>query len=130
MSNYRVISSDNHVVEPADLWTSRPGSMIEDRVPRIVREEDSDWWYCDNHRVIGTSVASQTGLRFEEPEKLTMTSRYEAVRPGGYISEEHIEDMHIDGIDVSIVYPTVGLLLYSVEDGELLSSQDRSSGCR
>ena len=121
MSDYRVISSDNHVFEPVDLWTSRAGSRIKDRVPRIVREDDGDWWYCDNHRIIGTSVASQTGMRFEEPEKLTMTSTYEEVRPGGYIPEEHVKDMDIDGIDVSIVYPTVGLLLYSVEDGVLLS---------
>ena len=121
MSSYRVISSDNHVFEPADLWTSRAESRIKDRVPRIVRQEDGDWWYCDNHRVIGTSVASQTGMRFEEPEKLTMTSTYEEVRPGGYIPEEHVKDMDIDGIDVSIVYPTVGLLLYSVEDGNLLN---------
>ena len=71
--------------------------------------------------MIGTSVASQTGMRFEEPEKLTMTSTYEEVRPGGYIPEEHVKDMDIDGIDVSIVYPTVGLLLYSVEDGNLLN---------
>ena len=45
----------------------------------------------------------------------------EEVRPGGYIPEEHVKDMDIDGIDVSIVYPTVGLLLYSVEDGNLLN---------
>ena len=42
MSSYRVISSDNHVFEPADLWTSRAESRIKDRVPRIVRQEDGD----------------------------------------------------------------------------------------
>ena len=30
--------------------------------------------------------------------------------------------MDVDGVDVSIVYPTVGLLLYSVPDSELLTS--------
>ena len=120
MSDYRVISSDNHVFEPADLWTSRAEKRIKDRVPRIVRQESGDWWYCDNHRLIGTAPGSQTGMRFEEPEKLTITSTYEEVRPGGYIPEKHIKDMDIDGIDVSIVYPTAGLFLYTVPDGYLL----------
>ena len=44
------------------------------------------------------------------------------MRPGGYIPEEHVKDMDIDGIDVSIVYPTVGLGLYSVPDSDLLTS--------
>ena len=121
MNDYRVISSDNHVHEPPDLWISRASSKFKDRVPTLVREEDGDWWYCDNHRVIGTAAGSQTGMRFEEPEKLVLTRTQEDVRPGGYIPEEHVKDMDIDGVDVSIVYPTVGLLLYSVPDGNLLT---------
>ena len=30
MADYRVISSDNHVVEPADLWTSRADAKYKD----------------------------------------------------------------------------------------------------
>ena len=48
------------------------------------------------------------------------------MRPGGYIPEEHIKDMDIDGIDVSIVYPTTGLGLYSVPDADLLTSLSRT----
>ena len=50
MANYRVISSDNHVFEPPDLWTSRARPAFKDRVPQLVREYDGDWWYCDGHR--------------------------------------------------------------------------------
>ncbi len=121
MANYRMVSSDNHVFEPTDLWTSRSRSGFKDRVPQVVRLEDGDWWYCDDHRVIGMSPGAQTGMRFEEPEKLTRTTEVEHVRPGGYIPEEHLKDMDADGVDVSIVYPTVGLLLYSVPDSNLLT---------
>ena len=31
MANYRVISSDNHVFEPPDLWTSRAKPVFKDR---------------------------------------------------------------------------------------------------
>ena len=98
------------------------------RTPWVVRLEgvegvaNGDWWFCDGGKVVGAFAGAQTGVRFEELEKLSMDSRIEDVRPGGYIPEEHIKDMDIDGIDVSIVYPTVGLLLYNVPDSELLTS--------
>ena len=126
MADYRVISSDNHVHEPPDLWISRAESKFKDRVPKLVRQEDGDWWYCDNHRVIGLGAGSQTGMRFEEPENLVITSTQDDVRPGGYIPEEHVKDMDIDGVDVSIIYPTVGLLLYSVPDSALLTEISRT----
>ncbi len=128
MAGYRVISSDNHVFEPSELWSSRGESKFLDRAPRVVHLEgvegvaNGDWWFCDGRKVVGAFAGAQTGLRFEEPEKLSMDSSIEDVRPGGYIPEEHIKDMDIDGIDISIVYPTVGLLLYSVPDSELLTS--------
>ena len=126
MAAYRVISSDNHVFEPADLWTSRAESKYKDRLPRIERLEDGDWWYCDGHRIVDTGPGSQTGVRFEDPEKLKLETWIEDVRPGGYIPEEHVKDMDIDGIDVSIVYPTVGLQLYIVPDTGLLNSVFRT----
>ena len=126
MSSYRVISSDNHVFEPLDLWTSRGESKFKDRVAHIESLEQGDWWVCDGMKVMIVSAATQTGVRFEEPEKLTNEGRVEDVRPGGYIPEEHVKDMDIDGIDVSIVYPTVGLGLYSTPDSELLTSMFRT----
>ena len=80
MANYRVISSDNHVFEPSDLWTSRARPAFKDRVPQLVREYDGDWWYCDDHRVIGLSAGAQTGMRFEAPEKMVRTTTFDRVR--------------------------------------------------
>jgi len=128
MSDYRVISSDNHVFEPADLWASRGEAKFRDKAPKVVRLEgvegvsNGDWWYCDGRKVVGAFAGSQTGRRFDEPENLTMESTMDDVRLGGYIPEEHIKDMDIDGVDVSIVYPTVGLLLYSIPNSALLTS--------
>ena len=126
MSSYRVISSDNHVIEPVDLWTSRAESKFEDRVPHVKSLADGDWWFYDGRKVLHVATGTQAGVRFEEPETLSMEARIEEVRPGGYLPDAHIKDMDIDGIDVSIVYPTVGLALYSVPDGELLSSNCRA----
>ena len=47
-------------------------------------------------------------------EKMTQTRPVEEIRLGGYIPEEHIKDMDTDGIDVSIVYTTVGGTMYNL----------------
>jgi len=126
MADYRVISSDNHVVEPVDLWSSRGESKFKDRLPHVERLEAGDWWVCDGMKVMPISAGTQAGLRFEAPEKLSSKGRIEDVRLGGYIPEEHVKDMDIDGIDLSIVYPTTGLGLYGVPDSELLTSMFRT----
>ena len=47
----------------------------------------------------------------------------ENVRPGGYVPEERLKDMDLDGIDVDMMYPTAGLFHYRLAvDGELLSA--------
>ena len=124
MGSYNIISADDHVFEPPDLWTGRIESRFKDRAPHIVHDQEGfDWWYCDGKKVMGLSPGTQTGRRFEEPEKLTGMDTFENVRPGSYIPEEHIKDMDIDGVGVSILYPTVGMQLYGVvPDTDLLTS--------
>ena len=124
MTKNRVISSDNHVFEPSDLWTSRIDSKFRERAPHVVAMDDGGhWWVCDGIKSIGFAGASQVGRRFEEPEKLTNITSSEDVRPGGYIPEEHVKDMESDGVEVSLVYPTVSLVLYrTVTDTNLLTS--------
>ncbi len=126
MAGYRIISQDDHIYEPPDLWTSRIESRYRDRAPQVIREEDGDWWYCDGIKGQGGGGGAQAGLRFEQPEKQSLADFYDNVRPGGYIPEEHIKDMDIDGLDVSMLYPSVGLLLYSVPDGDLLNAVFRT----
>ena len=128
MSKYRIISSDSHVYEPRDLWTTRIDSKFKGREPRIVRLEDgNERWFTDGIKGQMMTAGSQAGVRFDEPEKLSTTGTFEEVRRGGYIPEEHIKDMDIDGVDVGILYPTEGLQLYcTVTDSELLSATFRA----
>ena len=127
MKKYRVISSDDHIFEPLDLWTSRLDKKFRDRAPRVIPENDDDWWYCEGIKVQTAAAGAQAGLRFEDPDRLRFKDKIENVRPGGYIPEEHVKDMDADGIDVGIVYPTVGLQLYQrIMDSELLSALFRT----
>ena len=121
MASYRIISSDSHIFEPPDLWAERVEPRYRERAPRIVRGEDGDWWFCDGVKTNTAGAGAQAGRRFEEPEKLSFSDFMENVRPGGYIPDEHVKDMDIDGIDAGILYPTEGLQLFGVPDGELLN---------
>ena len=123
MPSYKVISSDDHVFEPPDLWTSRIEAKFRERAPCVVRLDDGDWWFCDGRKMMGLGGGTQPGKRFEEPDKMTITDLFENVRPGGYIPEEHIKDMAADGVDVSVHYPTVGLIaMCAVEDSGFLTA--------
>ena len=123
MSDYRVISSDSHVIEPADLWTSRIERKFRDRAPHVVRGEEGDEWWCEGRYVMGMNFALNLGVRFEDPDKITNVGRVEGVPLGGYIPDEHVKDMDADGVDAGILFPSNAFKLYnSVADGELLTA--------
>jgi hypothetical protein len=42
--NYRLISADGHLNEPADVWTSRVASKYRELVPRVERLAEGDAW--------------------------------------------------------------------------------------
>ena len=127
MRSYRVVSSDSHIVEPADLWTSRADPQWKDRIPWVMRKENGDdMWICDGDEVMSIAVFTQPGVRFEDQEKHVLIDVMESVRPGGYIPEEHVKDMDIDGVDAGVLYPSVSLLFYVVvQDSRLLDTTFR-----
>ena len=122
MADYRIISGDSHVVEPPDLWETRIEPRFRDQAPRLVREEGSDWWYCEGIRLPAVIFGTQYGQRFEDQAKMNNYDVFENVLPGSYIPEEQIKDMDADGIYANVLYPSTGLLLYSIKDSELLSA--------
>ena len=138
MSSYRVVSNDSHISEPGDLWTSRAESKFKDRIPHVVSAPEGqldnhgrpagDSWFCDGLRLSGFGGDPKTGVRFEDPAELLNKEKKEGdgVRLGGFIPEEHIKDNDIDGVDLSVIYPTLGVFMFGVQDGLLLDSIFRS----
>lgn len=118
----RIISTDSHVVEPPDLWEGRIERRLRERAPRLVAEEDADWWYADGCRLQSVSGGAHTGLRFTDPSMLRLTARMSEVRAGAYDPKAKLADMDLDGVDAEVVYPTLGLQLWRLRDPELLSS--------
>src|SRR5207244_97029 len=84
MGDYRIVSSDSHLVEPPDLWTSRIERRFLERAPRVVfgATEQGDWWYADGVRLFSGLGGADTGVRFEAPEKLRNEAKMAEVRAG------------------------------------------------
>lgn len=44
---FKLVSADSHIVEPPDLWLKRIDRRYRDRAPRLVSEEDADYYVCE-----------------------------------------------------------------------------------
>ena len=107
MSDYKVISSDSHVFEPPDLWTSRIEHKFRDRAPQVVQgQEQDEWWWCDARLVAGMVFGVNLGVRFDDPGKITGKGKFEDTPLGGYVPDEHVKDMDADGVDAGVLFPS------------------------
>ena len=117
MTAYRIISSDSHVFEPADLWTTRIDKPFRERAPRVISDGQYDQWVVEDGKKVGSiGLVSQAGVRFEAPEKITFGGSYQHVRPGGWDPHEHVKDMEIDGVSGGVLYPSNGLFFFRIPD--------------
>jgi predicted TIM-barrel fold metal-dependent hydrolase len=126
MFDWPLISSDSHIVEPPDLWAERMDRRYRDRAPRVVEEDDGDWWFVDGVRTNSFQGGAQAGKRFESQEALRPAARFREVRPGAYLPGEYLRDNELDGVHVSVIYPTEGLQLFRVPDSDLLTAVFRA----
>jgi uncharacterized protein len=114
---YNVVSSDDHVQEPGDLWTKRVPDKLRDRVPRLERRPEGDIWIIDGKATMGLSLSVQAGKKFEEYRAAGVL--WEDTRPGCYNPVERLKDMAADGVDAQVLYPNMGLGLFNLDDTEL-----------
>ena len=119
----RMISSDSHLIEHPMLWEERMPSEFRERGPQVVRDDEGkDWWYVDGKRTM-SFLGIQAGRRFEgDPTKLVTAATFEDVRPGAYDPKLFVKESEEDGVAGSVLYPTEGLVLFSVPDSALCSA--------
>jgi predicted TIM-barrel fold metal-dependent hydrolase len=128
MTQPQIISVDDHVVEPKNLWTSRLPAKFQEIGPRVVRggqpgatsvnargllvHEDSgeglptDWWQYEDVRMpIFRSFAGVSFASREDIDRTGMT--YDEMRPGCYDAGERLKDMTAANIEASICFPNL-----------------------
>src|SRR5258708_34195283 len=100
MQSQRILSADSHVIEPADVWTSRIEKRFLDRAPRVVKragEREGDFFVAEGLRpfpVAGFAVAGVDPKDFGEK----MAAGYPGVRPSAWNPELRIKDQERDGV--------------------------------
>src|SRR6185369_8164814 len=118
-----VLSSDSHVFEPPDLWSTRIDRAFRDRAPRMERIDGADQIVIEKDQILsGIGLISNAGARFEAPETISAQGRFEDVHRGGYDPEQHLKDMVLDGVSGEVLYPSQGLFYFKVADTALMSA--------
>jgi predicted TIM-barrel fold metal-dependent hydrolase len=101
----RVVSSDSHVVEPYDLWTTRlAGTPFEERAPHMTGDARAGFQFnIDGLAPFPIGLAGAAGRPSESlgPDG--------DMRSGGWDAAERLVDMDTDGIAAEVIYPSVGM---------------------
>ncbi|MBV9579159.1 MAG: amidohydrolase family protein [Chloroflexi bacterium] len=111
--DYKLISADNHVIEPPGTFIDRLPANLKDRSPRVLPSpKGGEGWSFDG------GPPSQV---FSPPRHLLSAGgyRFDQLRPGNYDGAAHIKDMELDGVDGAVIYPLVTRQTYELADREL-----------
>jgi len=115
--DYRVISADNHIIDPRDLYVEHLPAEFRDRAPRVVASPDGgEGWSWEGRppaRTFGLeAVAGQpTGGKFRASGLC-----WDEILPGNYDGAEHLKDMDADGVDAAVLYPSAAMASYVLPD--------------
>jgi predicted TIM-barrel fold metal-dependent hydrolase len=119
----RIISVDDHVVEPPDLWSARLPERFRDRGPRVVRDrakfgfvggvfssekgapdgEWCDWWLYDDLVYPFPKLSAAVG--FEHLDNSPVT--FDEIRPGCWQQGPRLADMDANHVEASLCFPNV-----------------------
>jgi predicted TIM-barrel fold metal-dependent hydrolase len=125
----KIISVDDHVVEPPDLWTTRMPRRCHHRVPHVVRKKgvidfdatgrlglvesdtpDARWcdiWIYDDMAWPITVGYANVGRSRDEGRAATELTNYDEMLPGCYNQTARLADMDANHTEASMCFPTV-----------------------
>jgi predicted TIM-barrel fold metal-dependent hydrolase len=126
----RIISVDDHILEPQDLWQSRVAAKDRDRAPKVERHygridwdmdgksrfvddpdkssPDSGWcdhWVYDDMR--WPIPAGLAGVTNEDADNGMVGTSYDEMREGCYDQKARIADMDLNGVEASLCFPSM-----------------------
>jgi len=100
-----LVSVDDHVVEPPDVFEGRIPEKYRDRAPRHVRKKDgTDIWSFEGAQLPNIGLNAVAG-RPPEEYGVEPTS-FDQLRPGCYDVDERVRDMNVNGVLASMCFPS------------------------
>jgi predicted TIM-barrel fold metal-dependent hydrolase len=114
----KLFSVDDHIVEPADVWTKRVPAAYRDRAPHVVAEDGREHWAFEDRRVTTMGLNAVVGRPPEDWDREPV--RFTDMRPGCYDPGERARDLVSEGVVASLAFPTLprfgGALFPSFDD--------------
>ena len=116
-----LISVDDHVLEPPNVWQDRVATKFKDRAPRLIQRDGEEYWLYEDRRIDTVGLSAAAGRSKEEFH--TQPVPYSEMRRGCYDSVARIEDMDRAGVLASLCFPSLprfcGQLFWEGSDHEL-----------
>ncbi len=119
----RIVSVDDHVIEPANVWQDRLPAKYRAVGPRVIQEAGNmnfvggnftyepdpdgqlcDWWIYEDKRVPQTRLSAAAGFDRDEVKVVGIT--YEEMRDGCYDPKARLEDMDVNHVEASLCFPS------------------------
>jgi len=116
-----LISVDDHVIEPPNVWQDRLPAKFKEAGPRLATDDKGEAWFYDGKRIPTLGLSAAAGKSKEEfsPEPLA----YSEMRAGCYDPVARIDDMNQANILASLCFPSFprlcGQTFYEGQDREL-----------
>jgi len=136
----KIISIDDHVIEPANLWQDRLPAKYKDIGPRVVRENGNmefvggvfsyepdpnghaaDWWVYEDKKIPTTRLSAAVGFDRDDVQVVGIT--YEEMRKGCWDPKARLEDMDANWTEAQMSFPSFprfcGQTFMEAQDKEL-----------
>jgi predicted TIM-barrel fold metal-dependent hydrolase len=115
-----VVDADGHLCEPADLWTRRLPASMRDRGIRLRWNDVTGYDEC----LVEDRIVTDRGLiglcnAGEDYVDFGRGRHYEEGNPAGFDPHERVKVLDAEGIDMSVMYPGLGLKLGGIRDPHL-----------
>lgn len=125
-----VISADSHVVEPPTLWAERLDRSLRDRAPAVTETPAGFVFSGGGSAVFPVAGGYAAGRSGTELASFVAGERraplYQGARASGWDPSERLKDQDIDGVCAEVLYPSLGLVLFSMTDLELQRASFRA----
>jgi predicted TIM-barrel fold metal-dependent hydrolase len=103
---YTIISVDDHLVEPPDMFEGRLPAGLQDRAPKVVtNERGHEVWEFEGQRFTQVGMNAVAG-RTKSMKNLEPT-RFSDMRRGCWDIHERIRDMDLNGVWASMNFPSM-----------------------
>jgi predicted TIM-barrel fold metal-dependent hydrolase len=100
-----LISVDDHLIEPPDLFEGRLPRRLQERAPMVItREDGTQAWSYEGQLFPNIGLSAVAGRPIEE--WAYEPQRFDEMRRGAWDPDARVRDMDINGVYASVCFPS------------------------